>query len=547
MPSRGVAKAVSAAPTHCLGYLTLSDDVIRLSMIGQTVRRRWRLLLVFAVLGAVVGAAVSLLWPPAYESSSRVLVQGDPGKDRMLSEAQIATSLVVLDRAASGLNWRVNGPGLRDSVTSAVADGDVVEIKARANSPGRARQLAELVTQQYIAFSTEILTTSANASGEVLGPRKDSLQKQVLDMNRRISELQRTVGLLTADNAQGVAARAEQQQLINNRTDTVKELADLEGRIATTQAAAAVSRESFSVIEAPLAASAPVTLTRLQLVASAAAVGAAIGAFIAVAVRRADRRLRRSSDIAAALGAPVLGTVDAPAETAVALPANGAANGHHAHGRRSLLQRLLRSDARWDVQPITAGHDQSLEFLRYRRVLARLWGAAAESARLLVVLVDDDVLATRAVGSLALAATVDGRLVSVVTSSPQLAGTVEAFLGAGSPGAATVQVEIGTSVDHAQSTHGAVLSVVPVSAARPTVPDCQHALGALVVVTSGTRTAWELLAVAEACHDAGHPVAGALIVRPLVDDGDAEGATPEQPQSRAAVGSPHSRAGSDPA
>jgi capsular polysaccharide biosynthesis protein len=534
-------------PTHWLGYLTLSDDVVRLSMIGQTLRRQWRLLLAFAVLGAVVGAVASLLWPPAYESSSRVLVQGDPSKERMLSEAQIATSVVVLDRAASGLNWHVDGAGLRDSVTAAVTEGTVIEIKLRADSPERARQLAEGVTQQYVAFSTEILTRSANASGEVLGPRKASLQKQVLDMNRRISELQRTVGLLTADNAQGVAARAEQQQLINSRTDTVKELADLEGRIAKTQAEAAVSRESFSIIEPPLAPSAPVTLTRLQLVASGAALSAALGAFVAVAVRRADRRLRRGSDIAAALGAPVLGTVDAPDEMAVTSPANGAANGHHAHGRRSLLQRLLRNDAQWDVQPIIAGHDQALEHLRYRRVLARLWAAPEKSVRLLLIVVDDDVLASRAVGRLALAAAVDDRPVSVTTSSPELAETIGAFLADSGQGATTVNVEISTSVDHAHSAHAAVLSVVRVSAVRPTVPDCQHASAALVVVTSGTRTAWELLAVAEACHDAGHHIAGALMVLPLVEDGDAENAHPEPPRLSAAVGPPHGRAGRDPA
>ncbi|MGH3975238.1 MAG: Wzz/FepE/Etk N-terminal domain-containing protein, partial [Pseudonocardiaceae bacterium] len=101
----------------------MSDDVVRLSVIGRIVRRRWRLLLALAALGAVVGATASLLWPPVYESSSRVLVQGSPEKARVLSETQIAMSLVVLDRAAAGLNWGVDGSGLRDSVTAAVADG----------------------------------------------------------------------------------------------------------------------------------------------------------------------------------------------------------------------------------------------------------------------------------------------------------------------------------------------------------------------------------------------------------------------------------------
>jgi capsular polysaccharide biosynthesis protein len=537
------------APTlaHWGGYPTVSEDVIRLSVIGQILRRRWRLLLALAALGAVVGASASLVWPPTYESSSRVLVQGDPDKDRVLSEAQIAMSLLVLDRAAAGLNWGVDGRGLRDSVTAAVAGGNVIEIKTTADSPDRARQLAERVTQQYVVFSTELLTKSASAPGEVLAPRKDSLLMQVADMNRRISALQGSVGLLTAANSQGAAARAELQQLSSNRTDAVKELTDLDGRIAKAQAQAAVSRENFSIIEPPVAPPAPVTPIRLQLVAGGAASAAALGVLVLLAVRQADRRLRRCSDIAAALGAPVLGTVEAPAETAVASPTNGSPNGHGADGRRSLLQRLLRNGDAWDGPRITTSHDQSLEQLRYRRVLARLRATPEESVRLLVIVVDDDVLAYRAVGRLAIAAAVDGQPVSVVTSSPRLAGTVEAFLAVHPMGPVSINVDVSTSADHARLAYAAVLNVVAISAARPTVPDSPEVSGVLAVVTSGTRTAWELLTVAEACHDAGHPIAGMLLVLPRADEDDAEDAGPEQLRLTAAVGPPRGRAGRGPA
>jgi capsular polysaccharide biosynthesis protein len=482
------------------------------------------------------------VWPPAYESSSRVLLQGDPdtlGKDRLLSEAQVAMSLLVLDRAAAGLNWGVDGPGLRDSVTAAVADGNVIEIKAKADSADRARQLAERVTQQYIAFSAEILTKSASASSEVLAPRKDGLLKQIGDMNRRISALQ---GSVAVPNAQGATAGAELQQLSNNRTDAVKELNDLDGLIAKAQAQTAASRHNYSVIEPPVAPAASLPPTRLELVAGGSALAATLGVLAMVAVRQSDRRLRRGSDIAAALGAPVLGTVEAPADMAVASPINGSSNGHDAGDRRALLRRLLRNAAPRDVPLITESTDQPLEYLRYRRVLARLRGAPQESVRLLVVVVDDDVLASRAVGRLAIAAAVDGRPVSVVTSSPQLAETVKDLLAASRPDLAPINVDVSTSTDHSRSAPAPVLSVVPVSAARPTVPDSVDVSGVLVVVTSGTRTAWELLAIAEACQDAGHPVAGVL----MVVDAD-EDAEPEQFRLSAAVGPPRGRAGGGPA
>ncbi|MGH3828875.1 MAG: hypothetical protein ACRDRS_00265 [Pseudonocardiaceae bacterium] len=496
----------------------MSDDVVRLSMVGQILRKRWRLMLVLATLGAVVGASASLLWPSAYESSSRVLVLGDPDKAEVLSEAQIAMSLVVLDRAAARLKWGVDGPALRDSVTAGVADGDVIEINVKANSPDRARQLAEAVTQQYIAFAGELMTKASSVSGEVLTLRRDSLQKQIASMNQRISELQGSVGLLDAANAQGAAARAELQQLNGSQTAAAKELDDLDASIASAQGQAAASGQDFSVIEPPLAPPAQLTPIRLQLVAGGVVLGAVLGAFALVAAHQTDRRLWRGPEIAAALGAPILGTVGACAEAAVTSPANGSSNGRDPGTRRPLLQRLLRDGAPWDVERITGHGDPSLDYLRYRRVLARLRGAPEDSVKILVIVVDDDVIASRAVDRLAIEA----------ASHPT-----------------SINVDVSASADQDRSTPAAVLSVVPVSAVRPTIPDSPDVSGVLVVVTSGTRTAWELLAVAEACHDAGHPVAGVLMVLPRVaEDEDVDR---EQSPLSAAVGPTRDRADRGPA
>lgn len=464
------------------------------------------MLLTLAVVGAVLGAAASLLWPPTYESSSRVLLQGDPDKSRVLSEVQLAMSLVVLDRAAAGLNWGGVGSDLRGSVTAAVVDGNVIGITATAERPERARQLAEEVTQQYIAFSAEILTKSVGAASELLTPHKESLQKRIADLNRSISALQGSASLI-ADDPRGAAARAELQQLSSNRTQAVNELNEVEGRIAQVQAQAAVSRQNFTVIEPPVVPRAPVTRPRLMLVAGGAALAAGLGAFVLVAIRQTDRRLRRGSDIAAALGAPLLGTVEAPAEDEVAPPMNGSPNGHDV-GRRA--QRRVRNGTRGNGPGLTARRDQSLEYVRYRRVLGRLRGAHDESVRPLVVVVDGDEPASRAVGRLAVAA-------------------------------------MGTGADQAQARPAAVLDVVSVSAARPTIPEPAGSPEVLVVVTSGTRTAWELIGVAEACHDAGHPVAGVLMVLPGIHADVALDLGLGEVRDNAAAGPLGRRAGGDPA
>ncbi|OLF04429.1 hypothetical protein BLA60_40710, partial [Actinophytocola xinjiangensis] len=63
---------------------------------------------------------------------------------------------------------------------------------------------------------------------------------------------------------------------------------------------------------------------------------------------------------------------------------------------------------------------------------------------------------------------------------------------------------------------GGRVRVVEVTAHRPTVPDDPGGAGVLVVLTAGTRTAWELVGLAQACADAGQDVLGVVVVTPTV-------------------------------
>jgi hypothetical protein len=53
--------------------------------------------------------------------------------------------------------------------------------------------------------------------------------------------------------------------------------------------------------------------------------------------------------------------------------------------------------------------------------------------------------------------------------------------------------------------------------------------GALLVLTVGTRTALELVGIAEACADAGHEVIGAVVIQPVQPRDQAS--TPKTPKA----------------
>jgi capsular polysaccharide biosynthesis protein len=452
----------------------VGDEVLRLSTIGRILRRSSRLLLVLAAFGAVVGAAAALVWPPSYESHTEVLLQGPREKTEVVTEAQIAMSLVVLDRTATGLGWGVAGADL--SVTAEVTKGNVIGITATAPNPNRARELAQRVTEEYITFSTELTTKAANATKDVLRTRQATVEQHVTDLNQRITQLQGSFQLLDPQNPKGADARAELERLRNERPDAFAELDSIDKRIGDADVQASAGRAGLRVIEPAGTPSAARPPTTVQLVLGAAVLAVALGILAQLIVRLADQRLRRRSDIAAAVGAPILGTVPAPTGATAEATSGPGPNG--SHRRRHEAARGARIGwLRRDTDPRPTGvHDQALEDLRYQRVLAQLKERAAGSVRLLVVVLEGDGLASRAVARLAIAA----------------------------------------------ATEGSVLDVVTVSAARPTLPNCPDSSAALLVVTSGTATGGQLLAVSEACQDAGCPAAGVLLVVRSTDEDDQE-------------------------
>ncbi len=461
----------------------LSDDVVRLSVIGQIIRRRWRLLAVLAAVGALLGAGASLLFSPGYVSTSSVLLQGPRDDGVLLTETQIATSSVVLDRTAASLGWDVTGSELQGSVSAEVADGNVIEIRGSAGSPDRAQQLTDRVTQEYMTFSTQLVSSPSDASAQVLKEQQESLRQQVEATNQRITELHGSAnrGAVTVESVQ---ARAELVSLRTTLADAITRLDDAEGAF---RGASIVIMEPA---ELPLSPAEP---TLAQFSVASTLLFFVLGVLAHLVAARADRRLRSAAEIASALDAPVVGSVDVP-DAVDAPPATDEPGGPRRWCTR--LWRLVRDDQPWDTPQFPVSSNDIARTVRYQRVLALLRDTDETALRLVVLAADDDATAHRAVAQLAEAAGADGG-------------------------------------------HPTVLRVARVCAARPTVPDYGSVSGVLVVVTAGTRTAWELVGIAEACADAGHQIVGALVtqrIRPI-EDQPFEPTRMDSPNGKAMAGS----------
>ncbi|MDQ0773904.1 hypothetical protein QF026_002370 [Streptomyces aurantiacus] len=444
----------------------MSDESIRLVTIGRIVRRRRRLLIILVVVGALVGYGTSLLFPPRYTTSASVLLPGAWEERELLTQTQIATSSVVVDRAAAKLDWAgVGGSELRDQVSAKAAEGNIVKISGTADTPERAQRLSDQVAQQFVTFAGRIAGDSLDTEE---AEQPEALRQMVVRTSRRITEL--------AD----AADPGRTVESVQTRTELAKLRTALQEAVNKLDESDPAANKAGMVVMGPAARpSGEAPPTRTQLVAGGALLFFLLAVIGHLTAARTNRRLRTEPEIAAALGSTLLGTVDVP----------GARNRPKDRGAWARIRRLLGADVRWDTPTPRTSGDEAGRQLRYRRVYARLQDQLPAARRLLVLVPDGDETARRAAGQLAAEAGTD--------PSSGSSGSL------GSPGSSNRGYPL--------------LRVVGISVSRPMVPDRGTESGALVVLSAGSWTAGELAGIAEACADAKHEVVGIVLADPVLD------------------------------
>lgn len=433
----------------------MSDDTIRLATVGRIIRRRWRLLTILTVVGALVGYGTSLLFPPRYTTSASVLLPGAWEQRELLTQTEIATSSVVVDRAAATLRWSgVSASELRGQVSAQASDGNIIKISGTADTPERAQQLSDQVAQQFVTFAARIVNSDADPEASA---QLEELQQMVVQTSRRITKLADATD--PGQTVESVQTRTDLEKLRTSLQEAINKL---------DQADPAANKANMVVMGPSVRPTGEAPPTRTQLIAGGALLFFLLAVIGHLTAARMSRRARTEPEIAAALGAALLGTVDVPGDRRAHRP--------RGRGPRARIRRLLGIDVRWDIPAPRTSGDEAGRQLRYRRVCARLRDQLPSSQCLLVVVLDGDETARLAAG----------QLVTEAESDP-------------------------------------VLRMTEVSVAQPMVPDRDGESGALVVLSAGSWTAAELAGVAEACADAKHEVVG-IVLAGMVRAGSARSA-----------------------
>ncbi|MFI6938019.1 Wzz/FepE/Etk N-terminal domain-containing protein [Streptomyces sp. NPDC050418] len=422
----------------------MTDDAIRLATIGRMLRRRGRLLAAVALVGALVGYGVSLVFPPRYTTSASVLLSGQWEERELLTQAEIATSSSVVDRAAGVLDWDgVDGRELKESLSAKASNGNIIKISGTAETPERAQELADRVAKEYVAFAARL---AGDTTDPDVATRPEALKKLVVQTSRRITDLSKESD--PGRTVESVQGRTELEKLRTSLQDAIEKLDEVDP---------ALNRANMALLGSAARPDGEAPPTRIQLIGAGALLFFLAAAIGHLARARVNRRLRGEQEIAAALGAAALGSVDVTRARSALDPQVG--------GRGGALRRFLGTDTRWDLPPLQASGGEAGRRLRFRRVHARLRDRLpAERGRLLLVVPEGDVVASKAAGHLIAETGVDWQ--------PRVVG---------------------------------------VSMARPLVPDHDGEVAAVIVTGAGQWTAAELTAVGEACTDAGHEIAGVVV------------------------------------
>lgn len=445
------------------------DDVVRLSVVSAVARHYRRSLAVLVVIGALLGSGVWLVLAPGWTAASEVLLIGSAEEEATAAEAQIASSLTVLDRTAQDLGRGDTGADLRGSVRASVLEGNVVRIAATADGPAGAARLAESATRSYMEFSAELVGQAASAASAVLDRRRQDLETRIEEIRSDITRLQGSPAV-TAATSDGARARAELDRLGDSLTSTTTELQGVEGRAQEAAAEAAAGLGRFAVLESavPVGAASP---TLVQSVVGGALLLPLLGLLALLLARHTDRRLRDPHRIGEALGAPLL--ADPPLAVATtdgdrpAAPRGRVRRVAATLRRPAALVDALRGDGAWVPG---APADRPEDPARLRRVLDRAAPAGEGERTVLVVPAGDPFVRRAAEG--------------VAAGHPPRPDIVE----------------------------------VDLDRPRPDLGD--DPVAAVAVVAVGTATAWQLLGVAAALAEAGVALRGVVAVAPAVPSPD---------------------------
>jgi len=273
-----------------------------LGFIRAAIRRSARFCLVMAAAGLVIGAAVYLASPPAYQASTTLYLtvgpEATPGT-AIANDQAVVQSRTVAQLALRKLGLQESVDSFLGSYTAVPLTDRVMVITVTATSGTGAVSQANALAAAFLQYSASQLEIQQKLLFRSLDQQVAQARQQVTALTGQINQL----SAQPADRARLPSLRAQRDQAIATLDELVQ---SNNSDKASTQEATTAEIKQSQVLDAAAPIPPHSRLKHLLLYAVVGLIGALVLALGLVVLRALmSERLYRRDDVATALGAPV--------------------------------------------------------------------------------------------------------------------------------------------------------------------------------------------------------------------------------------------------
>lgn len=309
--------------------------LVSLHFIRTALRRRLLACVLMAVLGLLAAGTFLVAFPLPHQARASLALAYDPDVDpsrAMATNVSLLQTRTVAMQATHRLGLTMAPEDFLKSVTIDAKDSELMTLYLRAPSDAEAVRRLEGLTEVYLTFRAEQLSTQSDAFVSGLQDRIDKLQTAVKELTRQADRLsaQRPLDTNKLNDVVG------QRSYLNSRIESLQEQAE----DATLRNSSVVA--SSRVVDPPAALPGLAKRTIALVLASGLIGGTALGCGTVLFLAITSDKLRRRADVASVLGVPVAVSVGRIAPVGAAwrwFPPLAGVN----HRRAEERQRLARA------------------------------------------------------------------------------------------------------------------------------------------------------------------------------------------------------------
>jgi capsular polysaccharide biosynthesis protein len=274
----------------------------------HALRRRWKWVVAGGLAGLSLALLLTSLIPKTYTATVDVqLFSADDGSteraSRMQTEAALAESVPVAERALEKLNSSVEPEVLLSNYSATPRTDDLLRFKATGRTAELAAARATAVAEAYLDYIAAEADQELAAVERSVENRTGQLQARIGDLDTRIADLGSADTLRREESLLLTA-------LVSDRTDLAQELAGVRATLDQALASRELTRDRNKVLAAPLLPTEPTNPRPREFAVIGFVGGALLAAGIVVTRDVLGRRLFSRQEFAHAAGVSVVGSVD---------------------------------------------------------------------------------------------------------------------------------------------------------------------------------------------------------------------------------------------